>query len=83
MVQFTITPFEGTYEEAVNIFKDLFIDSVKLHLRSDVEVGSALSGGVDSSSIVCVIDQLLKECGGRQKHFLLVLLIIDMMRVTG
>ena len=63
------TPFEGTYEEAVNIFKDLFIDSVKLHLRSDVEVGSALSGGVDSSSIVCVIDQLLKECGGRQKTF--------------
>lgn len=62
-------PFEGTYEEAVDIFKDLFLDSIKLHLRSDVEVGSALSGGVDSSSIVCVIDQLLKRSGGKQKTF--------------
>jgi asparagine synthase (glutamine-hydrolysing) len=34
-------------------FKELFMSSLKLRLRSDVEVGTCLSGGLDSSSIVC------------------------------
>lgn len=41
-------------------FKNLFSDSVKLRLRSDVEVGSCLSGGLDSSSVVCTADDLLR-----------------------
>lgn len=40
--------------------KQLFFESVKLHLRSDVIVGSCLSGGIDSSSIVAVINEILK-----------------------
>ncbi len=39
----------------------LFMDSVKLRLRSDVPVGSCLSGGVDSSSIVAVMSKLIDD----------------------
>ena len=53
--------FSGSFEEARVEFKNLFIDSVKLRLRADVPVGSCLSGGLDSSAIVCVMNNLLLE----------------------
>jgi asparagine synthase (glutamine-hydrolysing) len=46
------------FEEAKEYMRNLFIENVKLHLRSDVPVGSALSGGIDSSSIVSIIRYL-------------------------
>jgi asparagine synthase (glutamine-hydrolysing) len=39
-------------DEAAERFRALFLDSVRLHMRADVPVGSCLSGGLDSSSIV-------------------------------
>ncbi|MBV35105.1 MAG: asparagine synthase (glutamine-hydrolyzing) [Rickettsiales bacterium] len=50
-----------SFEDAAKKLKDLFIESVKLHLRSDVPIGAALSGGLDSSAIVCAIRHLLPE----------------------
>ena len=41
--------------ESREVFKELFSQSVILRMRSDVRVGSSLSGGVDSSSIVGMV----------------------------
>ncbi|NUM30859.1 MAG: asparagine synthase (glutamine-hydrolyzing) [Bacteroidetes bacterium] len=43
-----------TFQNACEKFRELFINSIKLRFRSDVPIGSCLSGGLDSSSIVCV-----------------------------
>lgn len=60
-----------TFEEASRHFRDLFLDAVNIRLRADVEVGSCLSGGLDSSSIVCAVDSLLekKSASLQQKTF--------------
>jgi asparagine synthase (glutamine-hydrolysing) len=54
-------PTAVSSEEAAGRLRDLFLESVRLHLRSDVPVGTALSGGIDSTAIVCAVRRL----GGR------------------
>ena len=50
-------------------FRCLFEDSVNVRLRADVEVGTCLSGGLDSSSIVCCMNKLLqKKKNGCKQH---------------
>jgi asparagine synthase (glutamine-hydrolysing) len=41
--------------DAIDHIHDIFIDSVRLRMRSDVPVGSCLSGGLDSSILVGVL----------------------------
>jgi len=45
-------------EDALSQFSTLFEDALKLRMRSDVEVGCLLSGGLDSSLIVCLLHAL-------------------------
>lgn len=47
--------------DAQQKLQDLLHDSVKLRLRADVTVGSCLSGGLDSTSIVCLSDRIRRE----------------------
>ena len=44
--------------EAATQLRGLLEDSVRIHARSDVPVGTCLSGGLDSSSIVCLAEEL-------------------------
>lgn len=53
--------FDGSAQEAAKAFREHLFDSVRLRLRADVPVGSCLSGGLDSSSIVCVLNSILQE----------------------
>ena len=50
-----------TDETAVNDFRDILIDAVRLRLRSDVPVGCMLSGGLDSTSITAIAYKILKN----------------------
>ncbi|WP_018613639.1 asparagine synthase (glutamine-hydrolyzing) [Segetibacter koreensis] len=49
-------------------FIDLFTNSIKYRLRSDVSIGSSISGGLDSSSIVATVNKLL-GVSSKQKTF--------------
>lgn len=59
----------GLNDDSVRKFRDLFRQSVNLRLRSDVPVGSCLSGGLDSSAIVCCIDDIRKRERHTEKQF--------------
>lgn len=43
---------------AAKRLQEMFLENVRLHLRSDVPLGAALSGGVDSSAVTCAIRHL-------------------------
>ena len=50
-----------TVNEAIEEFKSLFRESVQRRLRSDVPVGTSLSGGLDSSSVIAIANTLTSQ----------------------
>lgn len=47
-----------SFKDAAQKTRELFLESIKYHLRSDVPLGAALSGGLDSSAVVCAMRAL-------------------------
>jgi len=56
-------------DEAADAVRAAFLDSVQRNLRSDVPVGFALSGGIDSSAIVCAARVLAPDLDLRTFSF--------------
>ncbi|RJP74819.1 MAG: asparagine synthase (glutamine-hydrolyzing) [Desulfobacteraceae bacterium] len=52
-----VKPVISDFQEAGDLFYQKLNESIQIHLRSDVPVGCALSGGLDSSSIAMIINQ--------------------------
>lgn len=50
-----------TYDAQVERFRELFLDACKIRMRADVPIGTALSGGLDSSATISAMAHLSKS----------------------
>jgi asparagine synthase (glutamine-hydrolysing) len=55
-----------SYADQVEEFRRLLTDACRLRMRSDVPIASALSGGLDSTSVLCTLAHLEKDGSGAE-----------------
>lgn len=53
-----------SYKDQVEQFRELFIDACRIRMRSDVTIGTALSGGLDSSATISTMSYVAKHIAG-------------------
>ncbi|TAF34512.1 MAG: asparagine synthase (glutamine-hydrolyzing) [Cytophagales bacterium] len=56
----------SSYPEQVEEFRELFMSAVRLRMRADVPVGTALSGGIDSSAVACAMHHIATKIGDQK-----------------
>jgi asparagine synthase (glutamine-hydrolysing) len=55
------------YGDQVDEFQTLFLDACRIRMRADVPVATALSGGVDSTAVVCGVREVARRSGDSAK----------------
>jgi len=53
--------------EQAERYRALFMDACRMRMRSDVPIGTALSGGLDSSAIVCAMHHIRRAEGAGER----------------
>jgi asparagine synthase (glutamine-hydrolysing) len=55
------------YEEQVEALRALLLDACRIRMRSDVTIGTALSGGLDSSAVISMLAHINRTQGGESR----------------
>ena len=66
-VRYSNSEEQPTFEEALEQLDHLLKETVRMQLMSDVPLGAQLSGGVDSSIVVALMEKIRQESGGQHR----------------
>ena len=58
----------ASFEESIEQLDSLLTETVEMQLMSDVPLGAQLSGGVDSSIVVALMDKVRTRNGKKSPH---------------
>jgi asparagine synthase (glutamine-hydrolysing) len=56
-----------SYDEQIEALRALLLDACRIRMRSDVTIGTALSGGLDSSAVISMLAHINRKQAGEQR----------------